>query len=53
MSELITVSKEIEIQIDHVQCHDCGNDLSFKVNSDIYGDLQITVEKCDFCGDEG
>ena len=43
---------EIQVQVDYVRCEECGEDLEFRLESDSYGDLQITVERCT-CGDIG
>lgn len=50
MSKQITIKKEVdvevELQIDYVECRDCGESLDFDVSSDSHGDLQIRVSKC-------
>jgi len=47
MSENFTIKKDVEIdidvQIDHICCDDCGVELDFTVNVDGFGDLQIKV----------
>ena len=47
MSEQVTIEKDFTIQVDYVKCRECGEELDFKLESDSYGDLQITVDKCD------
>ena len=51
MSEIVEVRKSIDvdmaIQIDYVTCAECSKELDFNVKADGFGDLQITVEKCD------
>lgn len=53
MSEIVEVTKEVEIniQIDYIECSECGEELHFKVTSDTHGDLQITVDPCK-CGSQ-
>lgn len=51
MSKTVTCNKDIEIQIDHVKCSYCGDELSFSATTDKFGDIQIIVDKCK-CEDE-
>lgn len=37
---------EIEIQIDHITCDECGDELAHEVDVDNFGDLQIKVSPC-------
>ena len=45
--EPVTIDKKFEFSIDSVQCEECGSNLMFKAETDSWGDLNITVEKCD------
>ena len=48
MGEIITIEKKIDfdIQVDYVRCKECSAELDFSLDCDIYGDLQIEVERC-------
>ena len=48
MSNSIQVKKEVEmeIQVDHIKCQDCHDELDFEMTCDSYGDIQIAVERC-------
>lgn len=46
MSQKVEVEKKIDIQVDYVRCQDCGEEVGFTLDSDSYGDLQITAERC-------
>lgn len=48
MSTNIEIKKEIEIdiQIDHISCDECGDELNYDVTTDNFGDLQIKVSPC-------
>lgn len=45
VSENTKITKEVEItiQVDYVECERCGKHLDFTLESDNYGDLQISV----------
>lgn len=47
MSESVEIKKEFDVQIDFVECYECGKNLDFTAASDSHGDIQITVAKCD------
>lgn len=47
----IEIEKDIQVQIDYVECEDCGKELSFTMTKDGHQDIQITVERCN-CGTE-
>ena len=42
-SETVSLDKEIDFDIDSLSCENCGNEMSFTVNVDSFGDLQLTV----------
>lgn len=42
----VTTTKQIELQIDYVECSKCGNEMDFRVDTDNYGDMQISAEPC-------
>jgi hypothetical protein len=44
VSDTTTISKDIEVTIDHVIC-DCGANLGFSVDGDRNGNLKIIVEE--------
>ena len=50
MSMEVSIEKTFSVQVDYVKCNECAAELEFSLESDGYGDLQITVDKCD-CGD--
>lgn len=51
MSFNLEIQKEIDIdiQIDYVECSECGHEYKFSATSDHNGDIQITVDphNCD------
>jgi hypothetical protein len=53
MSKGVTVTKniDIDVQVDFVECSNCGKELEFTLDADDFGDLRITVDKCD-CNDD-
>lgn len=51
MSESVEIKKEMQIQVDFVECKNCGKQVDFSLKSDSYGDLQITFTPC-CCGSE-
>ena len=46
MSDTIQIDKTVEIQIDYVKCDNCGESLTFNIESDAHNDLQIFTEPC-------
>lgn len=44
---LISFDKEINIQVDSVDCEECGEELNFTMEADGHGDIRIKVAKCD------
>lgn len=44
MSKTVEIERSFEIQVDYVECSDCGKNLEFDLRADSYGDLQISVE---------
>ena len=52
MSETIQIEKPVEIQIDYVQCSNCGEKMDFNIETDTYSDLQISAAPCKCLVDE-
>ena len=52
MSETIQIDKLIEIQIDYVQCSNCGEEMNFSISADTCNDLQISAAPCKCLVDE-
>ena len=44
--QVVKFDRDLEIRVDYCRCEDCGEDLEFQLESDSYGDLQITVARC-------
>lgn len=49
--EYATLKKEVSVNVEiEIKCEECGAELSADVKTDNFGDLFISVERCD-CGE--